>query len=158
MDVEIATDAPLTTPARGRWRCARCRASFGGAGEWGFGIGGGSVLYAGILVCASFRFVKRITIRRLHAVAIHSSGHCSIRRRHRDALRLGRLRSWAGVVYSPAKPVIYVNGMQNSGRIIDNAQALSLMVGAPVYGGVFNKSAGMLKDVYQCVTDKGDVV
>ncbi|MFO1140383.1 MAG: hypothetical protein U1E41_15050 [Paracoccus sp. (in: a-proteobacteria)] len=56
--------------------------------------------------------------------------------------------------YSPAKPVIYVNGMQNSGQDhYDSAQALSLMVGAPVYG-VFNKSAGMLKDVYQCVTDK----
>ena len=43
--------------------------------------------------------------------------------------------------YSPAKPVIYVNGMQNSGQDhYDSAQALSLMVGAPVYG-VFNKSA-----------------
>ena len=56
--------------------------------------------------------------------------------------------------YNPAKPVIFVNGMQNSGELHrDNALALSLMVGAPVHG-VYNKSTGFLSDVFQCVTDK----
>ena len=59
-------------------------------------------------------------------------------------------KSW----YNPAKPVIFVNGMQNSGEVHrDNAMALSLMIGAPVHG-VYNKTTGMLSDVFQCVTDK----
>ncbi|RCW81393.1 hypothetical protein [Paracoccus lutimaris] len=56
--------------------------------------------------------------------------------------------------YSPAKPVIFVNGMQNSGG--DHQKSgleLSLMVGSPVYG-VFNRSAGIVSDVFQCATDK----
>ncbi|TWI36919.1 hypothetical protein [Paracoccus sulfuroxidans] len=56
--------------------------------------------------------------------------------------------------YNPAKPVVFVNGMQNTGQDhADNANALSLMVGSPVYG-VYNQSASLVGDLFQCLTDK----
>ncbi|MBP8932092.1 MAG: hypothetical protein KBG46_12540 [Paracoccus sp.] len=56
--------------------------------------------------------------------------------------------------YNPAKPVIFVNGMQNSGA--DHQKSgleLSVMIGAPVHG-VYNQSTGFFSDVFQCITDK----
>lgn len=56
--------------------------------------------------------------------------------------------------YNPARPVIFVNGMQNTGdEHAKNARALSLMVGSPVLG-VYNQSTSLMGDLFQCLTDK----
>jgi len=64
-----------------------------------------------------------------------------------------RGKSW----FNPAKSVIFVNGMLNTGMDHKaSAEALSLMLGCPVIG-VYNKKDGFWRDLYQCVTDKAQM-
>ena len=59
-------------------------------------------------------------------------------------------KSW----FTPGKPVIFVNGMMNSpANHAESAMAISLMLGAPVYG-VFNAKINFVSDLWQCLTDK----
>ncbi len=59
-------------------------------------------------------------------------------------------KSW----YDPSKPIIFVNGMMNEPKHhMESAEALSLMMGAPVYG-VYNAKVGFWTDLWQCLTDK----
>ena len=61
-----------------------------------------------------------------------------------------RDKSW----FTPHKPVIFVNGMDNQPEDhVRSANNLSLMLGCPVIG-VFNRSHGFIRDVAQCVSDK----
>ncbi|AUH64475.1 hypothetical protein [Paracoccus zhejiangensis] len=56
--------------------------------------------------------------------------------------------------FNPSKPVIFVNGMMNDpSHHVESAMALSLMMGAPVYG-VYNAKIGFAADLWQCLTDK----
>ncbi len=56
--------------------------------------------------------------------------------------------------YNPARSVIFVNGMMNTGTDHANsARALSKMIGTRVYG-VYNMKSGFFADLWQCVTDK----
>lgn len=56
--------------------------------------------------------------------------------------------------YNPARSVIFVNGMMNTGiNHADSARALSKMLGSQVYG-VYNKKDGFFADLWQCLTDK----
>lgn len=59
-------------------------------------------------------------------------------------------KSW----FNPTKPIIFVNGMMNTGADHKkSAENLSLMLGCPVIG-VYNKKAGLWSDLFQCLTDK----
>ncbi|MFC3568666.1 hypothetical protein [Paracoccus simplex] len=59
-------------------------------------------------------------------------------------------KSW----FNPTKPVIFVNGMMNTGADHRaSAEALSLMLGCPVIG-VYNRKDGFWADLFQCITDK----
>ncbi len=63
-------------------------------------------------------------------------------------------KSW----FTPHKSVIFVNGMMNTGD--DHkaaAEALSLMLGCPVIG-VYNKKDGFFADLFQCLSDKAQLV
>lgn len=63
-------------------------------------------------------------------------------------------KSW----FTPHRSVIFVNGMMNTGD--DHkaaAEALSLMLGCPVIG-VYNKKDGFLADLFQCLTDKAQLI
>ncbi|WP_199257982.1 hypothetical protein [Paracoccus binzhouensis] len=59
-------------------------------------------------------------------------------------------KSW----FNPTRPVIFVNGMMNTGADHRaSAEALSLMLGCPVVG-VYNRKDGFWADLFQCITDK----
>lgn len=61
-----------------------------------------------------------------------------------------RDKSW----FTPGKPIVFVNGMMNKpSDHVDSADALSLMMGAPVYG-VYNAKVNFVSDLWQCLTDK----
>ncbi len=61
-----------------------------------------------------------------------------------------RNKSW----FNPTRPVIFVNGMLNTGADHRaSAEALSLMLGCPVIG-VYNKKDGFWADLFQCLSDK----
>ncbi len=62
-------------------------------------------------------------------------------------------KSW----FNPTRPVIFVNGMMNTGADHRaSAEALSLMLGCPVIG-VYNKKDGFWTDLFQCITDKAQL-
>lgn len=56
--------------------------------------------------------------------------------------------------FDSTKPVIFVNGMLNTGEDHrKSGMALSLMLGCPVIG-VYNKKDGFWSDLFQCISDK----
>lgn len=56
--------------------------------------------------------------------------------------------------FSSNKKVVFINGMNNSGEDhVQSALALSLCQMSPVVG-VFNRSSGVIKDLWQCLGDK----